>query len=62
MFYSAKTGKETPEEWREGKRWTWTKAGDNGHRDISSAKKMRQMPDVFQKKSALARREEGWAR
>lgn len=52
MFYSAKTGKETPEEWREGKRWTWTKAGDNGHRNIASAGKNRsQMPDVFQKKS-----------
>lgn len=25
LFYNAKTDKETPEEWREGKRWTWNK-------------------------------------
>ena len=25
IYYNHKTGKETPEEWRDGKRWTWMK-------------------------------------
>lgn len=25
IFYSKKTDKETPEEWRDGKQWTWKK-------------------------------------
>ena len=26
-FYNAKTGVTTPEEWRDGKRWTWNTTG-----------------------------------
>jgi len=62
MFFSAKSGKETPEEWRDGKRWTWTKAGDNGHSPLKNKKIDKDIPAIFQQKTNQARREEGWAR
>lgn len=53
IFYSAKTGKEKPEEWREGKRWTWTKATTKGGQGTNS---------VLGNKSSSQVREEGWVR
>ena len=34
MFYNAKTDKETPEEWREGKRWTWNKTAKLANQNV----------------------------
>lgn len=38
LFYNAKTNKETPEEYREGKRWSWNKTAKlAGSRSIQLA-------------------------
>ena len=37
IFFSKKTGKETPEEWRDGKCWTWMKTGTDQNNSMKSA-------------------------
>ena len=54
QFFSAQTGKTVPEEWREGKKWTWANKG-NGQ---SQPTQMKQA--VYSYVSEKAVKESGW--
>lgn len=55
-FYSAKEGTWTPQEWRDGQKWQWSKA------ETSPQTGFKKVNTLLQAKSRMQNREEGWAR